>query len=618
MGSQNLANLTLGGGDPRQGEKNPALFALDNGHNAPSDTAVGFSIEAALVHNDPDVLFEEYLHYAAITRAEEKEYEKLVERNPFTFKGILKSRFSTGHKQTFEDDNNPDGRIITYHNAAEVTDLDWRRASRATRTATWTSIFFLITTDILGPTGAPWAFANTGFGPGVALYTVFGSLAALSGWYVYLTFLRLDSDRYPIRDFGQAFYRVFGAGMRHTVNILQTIQMFLLVAVLILNNGGAVSEISIGDNGKNGNGLCFIICLLIIAIIGVVLGQVRTLQRFSWLANMSVWTTVICAFLAIGASATSPPNYATMFSTFGGKGTAFGDTNFPGGTVESHIPIKTFGGTPPYGYQSGGTGFLGSFQGIDQIVYAYGGAMLFFNLLAEMRNPWDFWKGMLAADIFIYVAYMFFGLFQYAYQGQYTYNTAIQSVGSYSLQTAGNILSIIGGMIAAALYGNIGIKVIYSNVLMELFHFPPLTAKAGKMIWIILVPIYWALAFVVAAAVPLLGDFSSLVGAICIGNFTYTFPALLRIGFMVKQAAMLPEESFDEATGKYHRVDGGIKRWMRGYRKTFVITSLNIIYFLGALAVCGLGCYAAIEALIVALSGGSVTTSFSCKSPYAA
>jgi hypothetical protein len=43
MGSQNLANLTLGGGDPREGEKNPALFALDNGHNAPVDSAVGFS-----------------------------------------------------------------------------------------------------------------------------------------------------------------------------------------------------------------------------------------------------------------------------------------------------------------------------------------------------------------------------------------------------------------------------------------------------------------------------------------------------------------------------------------------------------------------------------------------
>jgi hypothetical protein len=32
----------------------------------------------------------------------------------------------------------------------------------------------------------------------------------------------------------------------------------------------------------------------------------------------------------------------------------------------------------------------------------------------------------------------------------------------------------IGGLIAAALYGNIGIKVIYNNVLMELFRKPPM------------------------------------------------------------------------------------------------------------------------------------------------
>jgi hypothetical protein len=132
-----------------------------------------------------------------------------------------------------------------------------------------------------------------------------------------------------------------------------------------------------------------------------------------------------------------------------------------------------------------------------------------------------------------------------------------------------------------------------------------------------MVPIYWSLAFVMAGAVPELGDISSLVGAFCIGNFTYTFPALLKIGFEIKKGAMLPEESFDEATKKYVRVDSGFKRWIRGYRKTFLLTSFNIFYFLGALVVCGLGCYSAIEALIGAFSGGSVATSFSCTSPYA-
>lgn len=139
----------------------------------------------------------------------------------------------------------------------------------------------------------------------------------------------------------------------------------------------------------------------------------------------------------------------------------------------------------------------------------------------------------------------------------------------------------------------------------------------GKILWIVIVPFYWALAFVVAGAVPELGDFSSLVGAFCIGNFTYTFPALLKIGFDIQKGAMLPGEHFDEATKKYVRLDEGWKRWARGFRKSWMMTSFNIFYCLGALVVCGLGMWAAITALISAFSGGSVTTSFSCTSPYA-
>lgn len=140
-----------------------------------------------------------------------------------------------------------------------------------------------------------------------------------------------DSDRYPLRDFGQAFFRVYGQPVRHVINVLQSLQMFMLVAVLILSLGGSVSQVSIGENGKHGNGLCYIVCLLIIAILGMFLGQIRTLQRFGWLANFAVWTTVICSFIAAIVSATEAhPNYATMLSSFGSGGVPFGTTNFPG------------------------------------------------------------------------------------------------------------------------------------------------------------------------------------------------------------------------------------------------------------------------------------------------
>jgi nicotinamide riboside transporter PnuC len=55
---------------------------------------------------------------------------------------------------------------------------------------------------------------------------------------------------------------------------------------------------------------------------------------------------------------------------------------------------------------------------------------------------------------------------------------------AYSWQTLGNAISFITGLIAALLYGNIGVKVFYSSVLRDVFNFPPLDHKIGKWIWV--------------------------------------------------------------------------------------------------------------------------------------
>lgn len=112
----NPANLALDGGDPRMGEKhNPGQYALDNGHEA--GLANGFIIEAAQVHNDPNILFEEYLHYAEITRAEERAYEgtTIDRKEPFSLGGLIKSRFSKGHKHEVNAEVEGN-QIVTTHN----------------------------------------------------------------------------------------------------------------------------------------------------------------------------------------------------------------------------------------------------------------------------------------------------------------------------------------------------------------------------------------------------------------------------------------------------------------------------------------------------------------------
>ncbi|KAH6711122.1 transmembrane amino acid transporter protein-domain-containing protein [Leptodontidium sp. 2 PMI_412] len=591
------AGLALEGNDPRD----PTHPAFHN--NQP--------VETQLLHgsHDPSVTFEEYMYYAAITRAEEKaaNEQHVAAMGPKTIKSVLKNRFSKGHVATVSsptdhgsttEKNGIDGVLASpgNQNLGLVSEAEWKNASRAVRTAGWSSVFYLITTDILGPFSVPWAFAQMGYGPGVALYTVFGGFAMYSGFQLWKIFMYMDSDRYPMKSYADAFFRVYGRWARHGVNILQAIQLLFTVSILILSNGQSISQISKGN-------LCFIVCLIIFMAAGIVVGQIRTLQRFSWLANFAIWINLLILFIVMGVAANSAPNFVATEASFGSD---FG----PG-------PIHTYAGTPPNGKASGGTGFTASLNGLNQAVYSYGGAMLFISFLAEMRHPWDFWKGVLCADIFIYVVYMFFGIFVYSYQGQYAYNPVMQGLSPYNWQTACNIMNLVTGLIAAALYGNIGIKVAYVEVFQELLNAPPLTTTRGKLLWVALVPAYWVIAWVVCAAIPQFSYISGLVGAVCILQFTYTFPAILAFGFQIQKDAMTPEEHFDPATKTYHGIDRGMKRWVRGFMVKWHLNTFNFIYFLGALCTAALGIYSSCLGLISAFNGGSQATSFGCDSPSA-
>ena len=75
-------------------------------------------------------------------------------------------------------------------------------------------------------------------------------------------------------------------------------------------------------------------------------------------------------------------------------------------------PVKTFVGVPPALYQPTDHNlFAAKFNGINSMVYAYSGAILFIAFLSEMRHPMDFWKAMLCAQLFISIVYIFFGAF---------------------------------------------------------------------------------------------------------------------------------------------------------------------------------------------------------------
>lgn len=166
----------------------------------------------------------------------------------------------------------------------------------------------------------------------------------------------------------------------------------------------------------------------------------------------------------------------------------------------------------------------------------------------------------------------------------------------YGFQTAGNMIAFCSGLIAAALYGNIGIKVLYNNVLMDLFSAPPLTTRPGKILYGIIVPIWWTIAYIIAAAIPDYFGFVSVISSAVLLEFTYCFPPMFALAYDIQLNAMVAGEGFDPQTGVLTRKDRGLTRWVRGFRRgKWWLNILHLLYAGGAWVTAGLGLYAAIE-----------------------
>ncbi|KAJ4424393.1 hypothetical protein N0V82_000913 [Gnomoniopsis sp. IMI 355080] len=552
--------------------------------------AVAIKPQQRLLH-DPNVTFEEYLFYAERTRAEE---DRAAEANParVTLKSIfipsasrgVVSEGADGSWGAVTDLNLSDPAV-----RATISDEEWTNASRALRTASAAACFYLITTDILGPFGVGFALGTMGWGEGFGLYTLFGIMAGVF--------------EFPAKNYGDLAYRLYGKWFRWLVNFTQGLQLLLSVGNIIISNGQSISQVSKFR-------LCYSICCLIWALVGFGMGQIRTLARFTWLANWSVFINLLVMFISMGVFAHSEPNYDAAQA--GSAGAATGGSSVAQLPNGSYPPVVTYGTVPP-----SDNGFIGSVVGLMQGVYAYAGAQLFIEFMAELQRPRDFLKVMWGSQFFIYAVYMIYGSYVYYFQGQYSNQISYQGISVYGWQTVCNMLAVITGIIAATLYGNIGIKVIYNNILVEWFSAPQLTTKTGKRIWAVTVPLFWSLAFILSAAIPDFFGLTSLTAALFFVQFTYTFPAALGLGYLVQKEAMRGETPFDPYTCEVHRQDSGIKRIMRGYfGRYWWACILLTIYTLGSLVVSGLGSYAAIESLISAFQTPQVNA-FTCTSPLA-
>ncbi|RFU32356.1 hypothetical protein B7463_g4002, partial [Scytalidium lignicola] len=550
--------------------------------------------------HDPDVTFEEYHYYAQRTREEEKS----LESPSLNWREIV-LRKKQGHEDSDATVTHLTATDFTSHeNRLEISDEEWTNASRAFRTASWGACFYLITTDILGPYGVGFAMGTLGWGPGIAFYTIFGFMAGYSGYLIYHVFLGVDSYEFPARNYGDLGFRTWGTLTRYITNIMQALGLLLLLGQVVIQYGENISQVSKFK-------LCYVVCPVLFVCVGFFLTQIRTLKSYGWVANFAVWLNLLVIFISMGVVAHSPPNYS--ISVLGSAGSAVDRSTITPDANGNYPPIIHYNNLPP-------GSLIGSINGLLSGVLAYAGAQLFVEFLAEMKRPADFLKAMWGAQFFIYTVYLIYGCFIYHYQGQYSFNPSYQGVSIYAWQTAGNMISLIAALIAAGLYGNIGIKVLYNNILVDIFNAPPLVTTTGKVIYAAIVPVWWSVAFVIAAAIPDYFGFVSVIAASMLLNLTYTLPPFFALGFDIQRNAIRADqgEGFDPTTGEVIRNETTVQRYIRGFfcggPWQVAINIWHVIYFLASLAMCGLGMYAAVEGLIEAFDIPQLN-SFSCTSP---
>jgi hypothetical protein len=214
--------------------------------------------------------------------------------------------------------------------------------------------------------------------------------------------MALDSYQFPLNSYGDLAFRIYGPVVRHIFNFLQSIQLLFMVGLIVISNGQALSQVSKFR-------LCYAICCLIWALCGFGVGQVRTLRRYGWLAIFAVWLNLLIMFVTMGAFAHSPPNYS--ISVLGSAGSLVDPKTITPDAAGVYPPVIHYNTLP-------NSDLIATLNGLMQAVYAYGGALLFIEFMAEMRRPRDFLKVMWGAQFFIWAVYLIYGCYTYYFQGQ--------------------------------------------------------------------------------------------------------------------------------------------------------------------------------------------------------
>ena len=243
-------------------------------------------------------------------------------------------------------------------------------------------------------------------------------------------------------------------------------------------------------------------CTVVFAVIVMIISIIFTIPRS--LGHVSIITTAsaICMGLSI-----------LLFMIYAG----IEDHPVAGmqGSYPSAGPVKT------YAFPQPGTTWIQCVNAVLNITFLWFAQILFPSFIAEMRQPRDFPKALTVFTLSSFVLFIVPSVVGYYYVGQYSEAPAFGSLPEhYKKVSFGPV--IVPTIMIACIYANVSVKFIY-RLVMRNSHHQYSNTVTGWSVWMLIVIIFWAIAFVLSEVIPSMGDFETLLGAAFDSHFGLTF-----------------------------------------------------------------------------------------------
>ncbi|CAN8104116.1 unnamed protein product [Discula destructiva] len=410
------------------------------------------------------------------------------------------------------------------------------------RTMSWQLVSALMIAEIVsnGMLSLPSSLAVVGMVPGVIIILFLGIFATFTSWLL-IEFKLCHPQVHSMGDAGMLLFGPIGRDILAAGTIIFAI--FGTGSQLI---AGQTALASLSDSK-----LCSMLYTGIFTIPVLICSLPRTLDRLSWLSILAVISILFAGIVGMIGAGINPTD----------------------GRV---IDIA-----------KGNATFIAAFGSVTNPVFAYAGHFMFFILISEMKDPRGAMKAAYTLQGFSTSFYIVFAVVTYYYLGSGVASPSFSSLPPVWAKAAYGI-AIPNFLIAGSLYSHTAAKLVFVRLFRRSRHLHSHTVL-GWAVWVALVLLATAAAFVLAIGVPIFNYLIGIAASLFASWYTYGIAGFFWL--------------FDA----YHFGMGKAE-----FRRSWVMTTLCVLTILAGAFICVAGMYVTVDGIVMAYQDGTLAAPFSC------